>query len=305
LIPTATGKGGGLWVWGTTPFTLTNNLVTGNHANTEGSGLWFDGDPWGPITGRLLHTTIADNAGSGQGVYVDDYTTLAFTNTIVAGHSSVGIFATAGSTATLEGTLWYGNATHTGGEGAILTGSVNVYDDPAFEDPSARDYHLTVGSAAINSGVDSGLTADIDGHPRPVETGYDIGADEYYHPALVVTKRAEPDLVQGGERLTYTISVINTGNVDLHAAITDTLPTHLQADGTVFLPGGRIGMTWTTSVTTPDGTWMETVVVTVSQGYGGPLVNLVEVTTEEGAAGRAAAIVNAHRVYLPLTLRHH
>jgi uncharacterized repeat protein (TIGR01451 family) len=305
LIPTTTGKGGGLWVSGTSPFTLTNNLVASNHANTEGSGLWFDGDQWWPTAGRLLHTTIVDNVGSGQGVYVGDYTTLTLTNTIVSNHSSVGVFAIAGGTAALEGTLWYDNAAHTGGEGTILIGSVNVFDDPAYEDPASWDYHLTAGSAAINSGVDSGVTTDIDGHPRPVDTGYDIGADEYYHPALVVTKRAEPDPVQGGERLTYTISVINTGNVDLYAAITDTLPTHTQADGTVFLPGGRIGITWTTSITAPGGAWMETVVVTVAQGYRGPLANLVEVTTEKGAAGRAAAIVNAHRIYLPLILRRH
>jgi uncharacterized repeat protein (TIGR01451 family) len=131
----------------------------------------------------------------------------------------------------------------------------------------------------------------------------DIGADEYYHPALVVTKQAEPDPVRSGERLTHTISVVNTGNVDLQATITDTLPAHTQADGTVFLPGGRIGMTWTTSITTPGGTWTETVIVTVAQGYGGPLVNLVEVTTKQGAANKAVAIANAYKVYLPLLLR--
>jgi hypothetical protein len=44
LSPTATGQGGGLWVYGSSPFTLTNNLVADNHANTAGSGLWFDGN---------------------------------------------------------------------------------------------------------------------------------------------------------------------------------------------------------------------------------------------------------------------
>ena len=48
---------------------------------------------------------------------------------------------------------------------------------------------------------------------------------------------------------------------------------------------------------------METVVVTVEKGYHGPLINLVEVTTQEGATGRAIVIVNAHKVYLPLVLR--
>ena len=50
---------------------------------------------------------------------------------------------------------------------------------------------------------------------------------------------------------------------------------------------------------------METVVVTVAKGYEGPLTNLVEVTTEQGATDRAIAIANAYKVYLPLLLRNH
>ena len=106
---TADGYGGGLMVgWGGS-FTLTNNLVANNQANTEGGGLWFEGDSSdGPADGRLLHTTIAYNtagSGGGQGVSVGDDTTLAFTNTIIAGHQSVGIRVTGGSTVTLAATL--------------------------------------------------------------------------------------------------------------------------------------------------------------------------------------------------------
>ena len=186
LSPTASGHGGGVWVFGCSPFTLTNNLLADNHANTEGSGLWFEGTSTDPTSGRLLHTTIADNRGSGQGVYVDEYTTLAFTNTIIAGHSSVGITVTAGSTATLEATLWYGNGSDTDGGGYIFTGTVNVYGDPAFVNPSAWDYHLAAGSAAIDKGVNAGVTTDIDGHLRPLGEGYDLGADEWEWPPRAI-----------------------------------------------------------------------------------------------------------------------
>jgi len=172
------GFGGGLYIEDT-PFTLTNSLVADNQANTGGSGLWIAGDWWRPITGNLLHTTIADNRSSGQGVFVGNYTTLAFTNTIIAGRHSVGITVTTGGTATLEATLWYNNGSDTGGGGTIVTGAVNVYDDPAFVNPSAWDYHLTDGSAAIDAGVDAGVTTDIDGDVRPWGAGHDIGADEY------------------------------------------------------------------------------------------------------------------------------
>jgi hypothetical protein len=65
----------------------------------------------------------------------------------------------------------------TGGAGTILTGTVNVFDDPAFVNPAAWDYHLGIGSMAIDAGLDADVTLDIDDEPR-VPT-YDIGADEY------------------------------------------------------------------------------------------------------------------------------
>jgi len=131
------GYGGGVDVKGGGPVIFINNIVADNHADIEGSGLRFLDSSSYPASGHLLHNTIADNHGSGQGVYVGEYTTLAFTNTIIAGHSSVGITVTAGSTATLEATLWYGNGSDTDGGGYIFTGTVNVYGDPAFVNPSA------------------------------------------------------------------------------------------------------------------------------------------------------------------------
>ncbi len=106
-------------------------------------------------------------------------------------------------------------------------------------------------------------------------------------PSLTVTKQADPGLVQAGSLLTYTIRVTNTGGVDLHATITDTLPTHVTtggtAGGTTVLPGGKL--VWTPFIAAPGGTWVRTVVVTAEVGYNGPLTNVVQVTTEEGAAG--------------------
>jgi hypothetical protein len=197
LSPTAIGQGGGLSLYGSNLFTLTNNLVIDNHANTEGGGLWFDGASFAPGSGRLLHNTIADNdVSSGQSVYVGDYNTLAFTNTIVAGHHGVGVTVTTGSTVTMEGTLWYDNGADTGGAGTILTGMVNVYDDPAFANPATWDYHLGLDSPAIDGGVDAGVTGDIDGETRPAGNGYDIGADEFWwriHFPLIMHNRDWPD----------------------------------------------------------------------------------------------------------------
>ena len=186
LNPTAVGRGGGLWIWFSSPFTLTNNLVAGNHANTEGSGLWFESESADPTSGCLRHTTIADNnGGSGQGVFVGANTNLAFTNAIIAGHQSVGITVTTGSTASLEATLWYNNGSQVGGGDYIFTGTINLDGGPAFVNPSAWDYHLTASSAAIDKGVSAGVTDDVDGDSRPVDGDgngtavVDIGADEF------------------------------------------------------------------------------------------------------------------------------
>jgi uncharacterized repeat protein (TIGR01451 family) len=91
-----------------------------------------------------------------------------------------------------------------------------------------------------------------------------------------VTKHADPFVVEPGRQLSYTLRLTNTGIVTLAATITDILPLHVT-------PGGI--RTWTATVPAPAGVWTETVVVTVDLDYSGPLVNVVEVTTEEGATG--------------------
>jgi hypothetical protein len=180
---TVYGYGGGIFAssqeYSEFVLSMTNDLVADNHANTQGGGLWLIGSPAYPFSGGFRHTTIADNRGCGQGLFVGPNTTLALTDTIIAGHHSVGITATAGSTVTLEATLWHDNGMNTGGE--VLTGTVNVYGDPAFVAPATWDYHLAAESAAIDTGIDAGVSVDIDGDPRPSGDGYDIGADEHYN----------------------------------------------------------------------------------------------------------------------------
>ena len=65
------------------------------------------------------------------------------------------------------------------GWGGTITHSNDHSGDPAFVNPSVWDYHLTADSAAIDAGVDAGVTTDIDSQPRPAGSGYDLGADEY------------------------------------------------------------------------------------------------------------------------------
>jgi hypothetical protein len=155
---------------------LTNNVIADNQATNAGPGLWIGGSQ-----PTLLQTTVARNTGGGgSGVFVTDngsgtYSTVAMTNTIVV-NQALGVSVSAGSVAKVDGVLWFGNGANTGGAGTATVTHANS-GDPAF---TSDGYHLTAGSAAIDKGVNAGITTDIDGQPRFGVP--DLGADEYWPP---------------------------------------------------------------------------------------------------------------------------
>ncbi|MCP4544200.1 MAG: DUF11 domain-containing protein [Chloroflexi bacterium] len=283
-------QGGGLFLEGGDA-TLTNNVIADNQANNNGSGLYIQS-----ASARLLHTTIARNTGGdGSGMHIGDGSAV-LTNTILVSHT-VGVYVANGE-AKLEGTLWgsgaWANETDWDGDGTIITGTVDLWGDPAFVNPDARDYHITLDSAAVDAGVDAGVPDDMDGDPRT--DGYpDIGADELSMSALVITKQAEPDPVQSGGQLTYTIHITNTGTMTLTATVIDTLPDNITQGqtpgGTLIVPSGTL--TWTPVIIVPKDVWSYTFAVTVELGYAGPLTNVVQVTTVEGATGIYAKVSTA------------
>ncbi len=175
------GSAGGLYIRRDTRFTMTNNIVAGNDATLQGGGVLLE--PWatGPITGALVHNTFAANSrGKGEGrvaIYVGDANaTLVMTNNLIYSHTA-GLIVAAGSTATLYNTLFYGQSEkNTGGEGVIVNHHSITGRNPLLD----ADYHLLVGSPAIDAGVAlSWVTEDIDGDPRPFGPAPDIGADEF------------------------------------------------------------------------------------------------------------------------------
>ncbi len=194
-------SGGGLFHFGN--FTMTRNLFYGNSASDGGGVYSFPGNSiyinnvlvfnestaglgsGAKLAGntgntiRMSHTTISGNfGGDGSGVYVDNALgnpTVWLTNTILVSHT-VGITATSGTTATLNGVLWYGNTANTGGAG-IINVSNQYTGTPAF---AVDFYHLTVASQAIDRGVNAGVTIDIDGFSRPLNLAPDLGADELF-----------------------------------------------------------------------------------------------------------------------------
>jgi len=242
LSNTAIYSGGGLNLQYSNA-TLTNNVVADNQANSAGSGLYIKGS-----SPRLLHTTIARNiGGDGSGVYVvagewGNYSAVALTNTILVSHT-IGITVAADNEARLEATLWgtdaWANLADWSGAGIIITGTINIWDDPDFVNPDEGDYHIGSASAARDAGVDAGVKRDMDGEMRPIDWGYDLGADEFRGVGLDVVKRPSAVSANPGQVLTYTILVTSAGAGNATGVVlTDTLDGWQRPIGATSSVGG-------------------------------------------------------------------
>jgi hypothetical protein len=141
---------GGACIAVTHGFTFTNNLVAGNTAVEAGGLVLAMFEEGGVVT----NNTFAEN--SDAAIVVATWTTpVTFTNNIVVSHT-VGISVSQESTATVRYTLWDGNGANIAGPGAISQ-THPVTGTPGFARPADDDYHLTVGSAAINAGDPAGV----------------------------------------------------------------------------------------------------------------------------------------------------
>jgi hypothetical protein len=166
--------------------TLTNTIIANNQAIIEGAGVYITTAP----SVHLLHTTLAYNiGGDGCGVCIGELSlfpwqvpgpsTVVMTNTILA-NQSIGLGVTGSSTVTIDSILWHSDPITVS---QSLTATVVVQNqhtgDPTFLHPDNGDYHIGETSAARDAGVQSGVTIDIDGEPRPMGPAWDLGADEF------------------------------------------------------------------------------------------------------------------------------
>jgi hypothetical protein len=86
------------------------------------------------------------------------------------------LFAPWGSAYEVRGDRWYSLAQY---RAATSQGLRSMQADPLFVNASVNDFHLQLGSPAVNAGTELGVDRDLDGTPRPQGAGYDIGAFEF------------------------------------------------------------------------------------------------------------------------------
>ena len=169
----AAGGVGGL-VAGSHDTTIANSLFARNSGEALNLSVYN--------LARILHTTIADPiTTTDPGIHIDFMNTNVhvYVNDSIITNRGIGIETNFGKFygIVIENyNLFYDDITNTIG---VITGEHSFVGDPRFVDPTQDDYHLASDSAAIDHGVDAGVYTDLDGNPRPIGSGFDIGAYEY------------------------------------------------------------------------------------------------------------------------------
>lgn len=233
----AQNGGGGVYIfskgYSNHPAFFTNTVIIDNSvtdSQSAGSAVAMSYNAYP----RFVHTTLSRNVGgNGSAIVVQQNSSLTLLNTILTSHS-IGITVTNGSTATIDGILWYDNDLNYGGLGSVYF--ENEYSgDPAF---STDGYHLTNLSAALNRGIDSGAATDIDGQPRPID-GYDLGADEVM-PNVIVNQTTGAVLIytdtQGiSSEVQVPVGAVNDTTTLVYIPVTSvTAPTGFAFAGRAF-----------------------------------------------------------------------
>ena len=177
FVNNSAAAGGGVYYYGSGVNTnnFVNTLFAANEAVEDQGSALFSDSAGGDDVIILRHATIASpTVGSGSAIYVLSGT-VHITNTIIASYT-IGL-ERAGGALSEDYNLFFGTTSPI--SGSVTSGGNGVlWGDPAFANPAGADYHLTLGSPAIDMGTNAGVTSDFENDVRPQGHGYDIGYDE-------------------------------------------------------------------------------------------------------------------------------
>jgi uncharacterized repeat protein (TIGR01451 family) len=155
---------------------LWNSMIYSNTATSGGGGGAYNGGTLSMVNDTLYSNHAATRGG---GVFHANTGSLTISNTIIATNTatSEGAIYSAGSGMAAGGynDLW-GNSPP---QSNIATGPHSIAADPMFVDAAAGDLHLSPRSPAVDSADPATFLAfDFEDDIRPVNQGFDMGADE-------------------------------------------------------------------------------------------------------------------------------
>ncbi len=213
------GWGGALAVQETAGFTITNNVLVGNRGRSAGGMALALNLPAGVAAeGRVANNTLVENRG--PAILLGDWRSAParLANNIIVSHT-VGITVSQAATATISYTLFDGNAQDVGGSG-VYTNAQPIAGAPAFVNPAAGDFHITIASAARDAGDPAGMppapATDYDGAPRPFGVRVDAGAFEWRGVRLLLPILMRPALPTVGWAIGHkadgTPAIVHTSN---------------------------------------------------------------------------------------------
>jgi len=252
--------GGGLYIAGNTS-PLVQNVIFYSNTATQGGGLALTGG-----NARLFNNTFVSNTATasngGGGLYLAGGSPVV-NSSLFVGNGHGGVSAADGVGSLAYNDVWGqpGDLDYVGG---VTAGPSSLSLDPRFVDPAAFNFHLRYDSPVMHRG-DPNTTAawDVEGDPRPLGQGPDIGADEAALYPNVTLGASPANDVHGivGRSYVFTHTLLNDGTL-----VSDTYRlSHL-----LTVSGPPSG--WSVSYDTRDITLMRNesrqVLVTVTVGGG-------------------------------------
>ena len=181
FVSNEASTGVGLLLEGRTAGNRISNNLWAEHSttNAEASAVITVLPPSGNTQSDIVlsHNTIANaTITEGSGVYVGGVSATLRNNIISNYQAALTIVAANDIAVIAEHNLTFTEGTSGTG---VIDEQNNRSGDPRFVDPASGNYRLQIGSPAIDTGINAGLTVDLDGAARPFGPGFDIGAYEF------------------------------------------------------------------------------------------------------------------------------